>query len=51
MAEPLSIAQADALDKDELLITLSDGRNLVVTLAQVLSINPRVLPPDEPDDD
>ncbi len=51
MAEAVTIEQADALNRDTVLVSLSDGRVLVLTLAQILSADPRLLPLDEPDED
>ena len=44
MHRTLTIKQANALNAGEIFIALSDGRVLSITLAQVLSLNPPVLP-------
>ncbi len=44
MERPLTIKQANALNPGEIFVALSDGRVLMVTLAQVLSLNPEVHP-------
>ena len=47
MNEPITITKADSIDGSQILVALSDGRTLVVTLEQILSTNPNVLPPNE----
>ena len=45
------IVQASAMNSDEIIVTLSDDRNLVFAVAQLLTLKLRVLPPDPPDED
>jgi hypothetical protein len=43
MADDVRITKADALDGDIVLIELSDGTTLKVTLEELLSLNPERL--------
>ena len=47
MSEPLSITSADVFKGGQILVTLSDGRTLIVTLEQILRTNPEVVPRDD----
>ena len=46
MGETLTIKQANAVDAGEVVIALSDGRVLLVTLEQVLTMG-RILPDED----
>ena len=46
MTDTLTIQQADALGNNDIQVTLSDGRVLVLTLSQILGANPQILLPD-----
>ena len=51
MIESLTIAQADVLNGKEVLVVLSDGRSLVLTLRGILDAEFRVVPPAEDDEE
>ena len=51
MSDPVTIKHLDSLGGSQVLITLSDGRVLAVTLEQILSVGPQVLPEDEQNED
>jgi hypothetical protein len=51
MAEVLSIAQADALNRSEIIVVLSDGRSLILDLNGIINAEYRVVLPVEEDDD
>jgi hypothetical protein len=49
MNESVFITQSDALDDNEIMVNLSDGRSLRLTLEQILAADPEIVP--EPEED
>ena len=51
MSESMFITQADALNEGEIVVNLSDGRTLLLTLEQLMAAQPMMIPSADDDEE